>query len=619
MADPIADAGSDQELTFNPGGYPSTALDGSASTPGDGSSIVTYTWTLMYKPPTSGATISGTGATPNLINIDLAGSYVVHLQVENDLSDVSKPSTPPDVYESTNSSFTTVAHKTKDRDWRIPGQWERGWTDILYDVWIQLDENLIGVWDETHVLSFTTGLDASVIDERVDTTKGGLTGLKLSTTTGVNSATHYTGVWSIPGKNTGAGKSYGLRSSDANYGIHTADTDERAWDHTASAGDKLISVDANARTVFELFDITMATNSRMTAVMRPTKIINPWGTDAANDLAEENIFHVDKLSVGQMIFDLDAAESYNSLQSSIDHGIIQVRTDQDGPTAEKTFYLARVVRMSSGKTLSGKDNGLYFEGNTTTLPGTWGMRDRNGVKANIPGMRRSLDEASDAVIDIFSPRQIVGRTRVTHTPATQVREINQTVTIFDEEFLNVTANADMAIQGRIVDASTKLKGWVPNWANGDLKVGFGAPSHSGGNTQVPVSIRFKDDVISHHAVIGLTSLTDNASKQSSARTFATDFGFNLWIRDNSLVDHWVDLDHRNASAAGDIIVFGWDSLTTSGGADNESVTGITVFHQRVQAARATDLDFGMTFNIKPLFFQDDWVDIEWFVTGQTKV
>jgi hypothetical protein len=121
----------------------SVTLDGTGSTPSTGAAdVVQWLWTLHSKPPNSTADlVNPTTATPQLINIDLPGSYLVSLQVTDNLGRSSHAGIEP--IQSTNvpygfsfpalSSMIAVRALTVnglvkaaygERQWLARGLWE---------------------------------------------------------------------------------------------------------------------------------------------------------------------------------------------------------------------------------------------------------------------------------------------------------------------------------------------------------------------------------------------------------------------------------------------------------------------------------------------------------------
>lgn len=145
MALPIANAGADQLFAYSAVPF-NAALDGSASSDPDGGTITAYLWTLLYSPPGSAASITGpTTATPTLANIDIEGTYLVHLQVTDSGAEVSgsalpPPAASPNLFDSLDAAFVSVVHKTENKDWRIPATYERDWANYLHSIYLQLDD-----------------------------------------------------------------------------------------------------------------------------------------------------------------------------------------------------------------------------------------------------------------------------------------------------------------------------------------------------------------------------------------------------------------------------------------------------------------------------------------------
>lgn len=200
------------------------ALDGTASFDPDAGTITAYSWTLVYSPPGSSASLlNPTTATPTLQNVDVVGSYLVFLQVTDSGAENSEPvqRLAPD------SAFALVAHKTQVEDFRIPASGERNWADVAYVLWTTAEAKLSlgGTWDTTHELIFTSGLSAHIRDDRAAASKGGLAGLLIDTTTGASHAgASYFGIQVSPGaQGGGGGETIGIVIDDMDQGIKVDD------------------------------------------------------------------------------------------------------------------------------------------------------------------------------------------------------------------------------------------------------------------------------------------------------------------------------------------------------------------------------------------------------------
>jgi hypothetical protein len=234
MAIPIAVAGAEQSLgvfvpvaEFSYSGAPfNVNLKDNGSWDPDAGSIVAWQWTLLYKPPGSTASIlNPTTSTPTLQNVDKEGTYRVFLEVTDD--NIPPEDSEPDQYLAPDSAFCKVVHKTQLHDWRIPATSERDWADVVYAIWMDIDDLLpsISQWDVTHQLFFTSGNQAQIQDNRVATGKGGESGLWLNSTTGVDTAAGaYYGLRVSPGRQMGAGDPVrGYYATDMDYGSEAID------------------------------------------------------------------------------------------------------------------------------------------------------------------------------------------------------------------------------------------------------------------------------------------------------------------------------------------------------------------------------------------------------------
>lgn len=126
MSLPIAAAGGPYAV-IPYASLPTTQLLAGSGTPGTGAaSIVSYLWTIIDQPPTSGASLSsGVTQNPTLNGITVSGTVRVFLVVTDDDGNVSEtdPAAAPD------SAFADVAASTQYLDLIKPAASERNWTD----------------------------------------------------------------------------------------------------------------------------------------------------------------------------------------------------------------------------------------------------------------------------------------------------------------------------------------------------------------------------------------------------------------------------------------------------------------------------------------------------------
>jgi hypothetical protein len=217
------------EYAYSGSSFNVNLRDGGSFDP-DAGSIVAWSWTLLYRPPSSAAALTGAAtSTPVLNTVDKEGTYRVFLKVTDD--NIPAEDSESDQYKAPDSAFCLVVHKTQLHDWRIPATSERDWADIVYTMWMDIDDLLPSTsqWDVTHQLFFTSGNTAQIQDNRVETTKGGESGLWLNSTTGVSTASgSYYGLRVSPGRQMGAGGNvYGGYITDMDQGVTVVDP----WKH----------------------------------------------------------------------------------------------------------------------------------------------------------------------------------------------------------------------------------------------------------------------------------------------------------------------------------------------------------------------------------------------------
>ena len=125
MALPVADCGGTLALLAEGDLPQNVALDGTASDPGDGSSIASYLWRLS-KPTGSGAYLSDAASpSPTLVGVDVWGTYGLFLVVTNDLgqSSATAPREAPD------SAFRWVMVEEPGAQLVMPAAGQRNWTE----------------------------------------------------------------------------------------------------------------------------------------------------------------------------------------------------------------------------------------------------------------------------------------------------------------------------------------------------------------------------------------------------------------------------------------------------------------------------------------------------------
>jgi len=110
-------------------------LDGSASYDPDGFSIGTYTWTLLYKPPGSTATLVDADTVSPTFTPDMVGTYRIFLVVvttDNRTSEI-------DPARAIATAFTHVSVLTPVRDWVVPARGQKDWDEALYEILTEAD------------------------------------------------------------------------------------------------------------------------------------------------------------------------------------------------------------------------------------------------------------------------------------------------------------------------------------------------------------------------------------------------------------------------------------------------------------------------------------------------
>jgi hypothetical protein len=564
--------------------------------------------------------------------VDLAGTYVVHLQVTNDLGDSSKGPTSPDVFQSTNSSFVSVVHETKDRGWRIPGSFERNWADYLYSVFVDMDENLIGVWDEEHLLEFTTGLTARIFDDRPAGSRitGGLT---VSTQTGVGPDVPgiYTSFLAVPLPNQNvSGASVGFQAQLADIGLRALFVEDYCIQHAIQAAPydsdfaRIEAVGPEA-TIINYSSTDSGTTSVLHAVDRPTEIVNPWGTTGViNTETEEAIYHFDTLSMKKMVLDVRSSEAKNSQNG--DDGIIQIHNQNFGLTnpEDRDFHLIRVIRHETTG-FTGQDEGIQYTDDYDVTTGgtgdadsrpTWWLRRGSGDRYSVPGVVGALDPLTDARTPYQAPVLFVGRKRISHPGGGSLRILSEDLQVSADEFLNGTtinpAVESMSVVGRVVSVSGGVPLWYQNFDLADLSLGLGTPLESGGALQIPVSVSFRDTVIQHRYRFSIAA-ANNQTPQTSSRTTLTDLGYEPYIRSIPDNTFWIDAIERGAGAADDRVVASARAFLSGG----TTLTGFDLVHQSVRgSARNTTYEGDYVISVEPQFFSGDTVDIEFMIIGR---
>ena len=134
---PVPNAGADQLFAYSAVPF-DVPLTGAGVDP-DGFPILSWQWTLVYKPAGSAAFIlNATTQNPTLKGVDLPGTYEPFLQVTSQ-NGSSQAATVPGLFSAVDTAFTHVVHRTQTQAWRVPAKYERNWTEYLNAILFALD------------------------------------------------------------------------------------------------------------------------------------------------------------------------------------------------------------------------------------------------------------------------------------------------------------------------------------------------------------------------------------------------------------------------------------------------------------------------------------------------
>jgi hypothetical protein len=115
------------------------ALDGTDSYDPDTFPIATYTWTVIYRPPGSTATLTGASTATPTFTPDVVGTYRFFLVVTT--SDARTSEANPARADET--AFANVTVETLNNGWVIPARGQRDWDSFLYEIILAMDAFLV--------------------------------------------------------------------------------------------------------------------------------------------------------------------------------------------------------------------------------------------------------------------------------------------------------------------------------------------------------------------------------------------------------------------------------------------------------------------------------------------
>lgn len=110
-------------------------MDGSGSYDPGGADIVTYEWSILYKPPGSSATLKFAATPTPQLTPDVVGTYRLFLKVytqDGRASDSNLRTAP-------STAYTHVRVATARQGWDIPAAGETGWGNRLYLILSDVD------------------------------------------------------------------------------------------------------------------------------------------------------------------------------------------------------------------------------------------------------------------------------------------------------------------------------------------------------------------------------------------------------------------------------------------------------------------------------------------------
>ena len=128
---PVPIAGGSQTATIDD----VFTLDGTGSYDPDGFDIDTYTWSFLYTPPGSAATLEDADTASPTFTPDVVGTYRIFLVVVTTDGRTSAASAT----QAVTTAFTHVSVLTPIRDWVIPARGQKDWDAELYEILLEMD------------------------------------------------------------------------------------------------------------------------------------------------------------------------------------------------------------------------------------------------------------------------------------------------------------------------------------------------------------------------------------------------------------------------------------------------------------------------------------------------
>jgi hypothetical protein len=208
MAIPVANAGTDQTIAF--GALPTTASLTGGGTDPDSGTIVSYAWSILWKPAGSAAALSSASAqNPTLNGVDAAGTYLLFLVVTDSSAEVSEsnPLLAPD------GAFVAVYVTSANLALKYGAAGGRNYMTAR-NAWLTALDTLKGDFDAHDIADHDTSA----------------TGAELDTLTDGSSAT---------GLHTHAGADVAVATASAVGSVKMADAPKDAGVPTATTRDRM--------------------------------------------------------------------------------------------------------------------------------------------------------------------------------------------------------------------------------------------------------------------------------------------------------------------------------------------------------------------------------------------
>lgn len=163
-AEPEASAGADQTFAF--GDLTTSASLSGSGTPSDsGSSIVSWSWSIVDGPSGHGASFDdATAQNPTLQNIDAAGTYLLFLEVTDDAGASSESRHR----YAKDAAFCSIVVTTEHRALRVPAEGER-WVAAHMKEALHALDTLAGALDTLKIAD----LDTTATGAQLNTLTGG--------------------------------------------------------------------------------------------------------------------------------------------------------------------------------------------------------------------------------------------------------------------------------------------------------------------------------------------------------------------------------------------------------------------------------------------------------------